>query len=441
MAKKQEKEKYKLLFWLFSLSDLMEALFRKYPADSTISSFCRKLRRYGFRYIRDGKDYRYFCQQHPKETRDLVLEYYDNAINYYDKEELLGCLYSKEHLDLFYFMLDILIENGKLQLEESCTCELISHLLYTTKDRKYKDSYINYLLIHKGQYWIGGYNSDIIKICGYYQFAEAREYLREEIKYLYYNDHNIIWHALKQYHNPEDKKLLERYGLTTKKNSFDLDILEIEKRDEEMKKKGYPEGSTIPIFISEMRNIFKLTDDFDAQLYCQTHADDTREMVIKFYNKAIIPSDQRYYLRCLDGKDNKELFDFLIHELKKHASLGNDFRGIVDASGGYFYYIYDKRLEEEYIRVFIDKKIPYIIRGYISDSLIKIHSPKIASYMLDIVKDENHPFVHIALEYFSKHKDVEEYKEIFEQYKTDQYPMIREFARAGLKRIKKKQKL
>ncbi|MCI8444968.1 MAG: hypothetical protein HFG15_00875, partial [Bacilli bacterium] len=56
MAKKQEKEKYKLLFWLFSLSDLMEALFRKYPADSTISSFCRKLRRYGFRYIRDGKD-------------------------------------------------------------------------------------------------------------------------------------------------------------------------------------------------------------------------------------------------------------------------------------------------------------------------------------------------------------------------------------------------
>ena len=440
MAKKQEKEKYKLLFWLFSLPDLMEALFRKYPADSTISSFCRKLRRYGFRYIRDGKDYQYFCQQHPKETRDLVLEYYDNAINYYDKEELLGCLYSKEHLDLFQFMVDILIENGKLQLEEACTCELISHLLYTTKDRKYKEHYINYLLIHKGQYWIGGYNSDIIKICGYYQFAEAREYLREKIKYLYYNNHNIIWYALKEYHNPEDKKLLERYGLTTKKNSFDLDILEIEKRDEEMKKKGYPEGSTIPIFISEMRNIFKLTDDFDVQLYCQTHADDTREMVIKFYNKAIIPSDQRYYLRCLDSKDNKELFDFLIHELKEHLKMENNYYGMVVSSGSYFANVYSKKFKDEYINLFLDETLPVDVRIYISIPIVNLQISGLELYMSEILKVGNNPFVIQALRYLSKSKDVEEYKEIFEQYKTDGDEEIRRYARAGLKKIQVRKK-
>lgn len=41
-------------------------------------------------------DFQYFCQQYPKETKNIVLEYYGNSINYSDKAKYLPCLYSKK---------------------------------------------------------------------------------------------------------------------------------------------------------------------------------------------------------------------------------------------------------------------------------------------------------------------------------------------------------
>ncbi|MBS7021355.1 MAG: hypothetical protein KH135_05835, partial [Firmicutes bacterium] len=302
MKSKTDAERNERFYKALAIDTIIEEFFIWYSKGSIIPKFRRQLRKIGYRITRDI-DMQYYCQQHPKETRKLILEYYSKTQNLCDKDFFIMCLCSRENSDLFDFFMNEYKKYSSIEREENNICNIIADLLYITRDIKYKEEYLKYYNCiqrdHK-KYWIGSYYIWVIKILGDFQLEEAVPQLIEEIKTRSGKYYDAALEALKKYDNQKRfQKVYDSNQKWSKGNFYDMDLKKLALHDKKIKTGLFPEQSTIPEFELFLQGKFGLTTKLSVQDYCQEHPNETKSIVIEFYRKSKLLFDQQFYLGCL----------------------------------------------------------------------------------------------------------------------------------------------
>jgi len=419
--------------------EVLEAMFRRYPKGSTIPKFRRKLRKIGFR-IYQYIEVENFCQRHPEETRKLILDYYaklkDDEVGLFDKSIYLMCLCTKENVDLFDMVLEEFKKYLPMELELLYTYDILSDLIYITKNIKYKELYTRQITSF-GRYGTYLIRPGIYKLCGDFHCDEVAYHLKFDIEYNTNGKfHHAVCYALNKLNdNGKYDKILEKYDVTDIISADNIDFLNLQEKDEQIWKTGYDKDSTIPQFIEELeKENGSFCKDMDIRKYCQTHPLETKDLVIKFYKNSTLLRDYRFYLHCLKSEKNNELFPFLTEILNSLPQLYN---GVINSINNFFYYTPHKNLEDKYIEIAQDKTINKHIWG-VYEALIKIRSKKAKPIMEEIIKDDTDPRFYEALRYIYLSKDITEYEELFQIQKDNRHNSnIREISRKALKKIEK----
>lgn len=439
MKTKTEEERNECFYRILAFEAIIDEVFIWYSKGSLIPKFRKDLRKIGYRITKDI-DMQYYCQRHASETRKLVLEYYLKTKNLYDKHFFIMCLCNKENSDLFDFFISELKKYFPLKMEECYACDVISELLYITRDIKYKEEYLKYFNCikrnHK-KYWIGRNYTWVIKIMGEFQLEEAVKRLIEVAKTCYDWDYDTALEALKKYDNQKRfQKIYNSYQKWSRESIYRFYSKYLKEQDEKVKMGFYPNKSTIRKFELVLQEKFEIPSKISIQDYCQKNPKETKPIVLDFYKKSTLPSDQRFYLNCLKNAENKDLFPFLIKELKIHAkkTIPYNFGTSINS---FFIHTRDKSLGEKYVKVLTTERFNLPLSG-LFEAVSKLQIKSAEPFMLEILKNEDDPNKEDALDYFIRNKNIQNYENIFKKYLNSPYLCERKLANKGLEKIERK---
>lgn len=431
MSKK--KEKYMFLDVIVRWCYALQEIFERYPKESTIPSFKRKLRKRGykvFKYVNAT----YFCQLHPNKTKDLVLEYYHRTMDVREKSFYLDCLYDLENSDLFYFLREEYEKYNALYIQYQYLEDLIGQCIYQTKDIKWKEEYVTVVdeFILSIEIW------PFLLICGDFNIGEAIPIIKNWVNNDTYFLHDITLEALKKYKN---KNLLL---LKIKEKIYDFYPFEITDQMLEDGKIEFMEEkqeSTIPEFIEKVEIVLEKDkiNVINAITLCQENPIETQKLILDFYQKSKLISDKCYYIKCLTTSKNVDLFPFLLEELRKYRSKKCDFNVICTSLNCAFYYTRNIKYKEEYVQILEDDK--YMNWSYMIIKLCgKLQIQEAVPYLLKVLETGKHPETYRALDTLSHYVNLEQYTEVFKKFTLFKSPDVRNLAKKILKSIDKKTK-
>ncbi len=178
---------------------------------------------------------KYYCQEHPKETRDIVLEFYNKSILLNDKACYVGCLLSPENHDLTPFFAKELVRYANVnKLNKGILCDMYSNFFLYSKNIKYKETYLEILNNDKleSERWGTMY------VCGELKIEEAIPKLIELTK-----EKGMIIFALKslkKYKKIELLPIFKKYiddKNTTVRNIAKAAVASLEKKQQRLNNK------------------------------------------------------------------------------------------------------------------------------------------------------------------------------------------------------------
>ena len=178
---------------------------------------------------------KYYCQEHPKETRDIVLEFYNKSILLNDKACYVGCLLSPENHDLIPFFAKELVRYANVnKLNKGILCDMYSNFFLYSKNIKYKETYLEILNNDKleSERWGTMY------VCGELKIEEAIPKLIELTK-----EKGMIIFALKslkKYKKIELLPIFKKYiddKNTTVRNIAKAAVASLEKKQQRLNNK------------------------------------------------------------------------------------------------------------------------------------------------------------------------------------------------------------
>lgn len=409
-----------------------------YPKGSTIPKFRKNLRKMGYRF-RKHINMESFCQEYPKETRELILDNYKKSNILSDKSFYILCLIHPENLDLFEIFMSEFNKYQYQLIQIDSLCNKLSELLYVTKDIKYRRKYKKYLYGSSEKDWLGKYKLDIMKICGEFQLEEAIPYMVQAIQYETGSIRNAALESLKKYDVQERfREIYELYPYDERNLMKQMEEEYIKTQDEFQSKNVYPKDSCIPEFIENLEKTLCITiDEVDVQKICQENPTKTVSLIKRFYKKSSLQSDKIYLAECFNNHNNTNLFSFLVKELEKYQNIGNDLENIIASIQLFLLYTSDISLKDNYISLLKDKKM-YFNLGCIIEICNKLKIKEVEPDILEIAKDKKNIFCAEALQYLCQCRNTKKYKEIFEMHILSPYDDVRESARMGIALIDKR---
>ena len=126
-------------------AELKEEIKWKPDEGSTLLEFDNRMRKEKIKF-KIWSELEYYCQEHPKETRDIVLEFYNKSILLNDKACYVGCLLSPENHDLIPFFAKELVRYANVnKLNKGILCDMYSNFFLYSKNIKYKETYLEIL--------------------------------------------------------------------------------------------------------------------------------------------------------------------------------------------------------------------------------------------------------------------------------------------------------
>lgn len=126
-------------------AELKEEKKWKPDEGSTLLEFDNRMRKEKIKF-KIWSELKYYCQEHPKETRDIVLEFYNKSILLNDKACYVGCLLSPENHDLIPFFAKELVRYANVnKLNKGILCDMYSNFFLYSKNIKYKETYLEIL--------------------------------------------------------------------------------------------------------------------------------------------------------------------------------------------------------------------------------------------------------------------------------------------------------
>lgn len=409
-----------------------------YPRGSTIPVFHKNLKKLGYRF-RKHVNMQSFCQEHPVETRNLILNNYEKTNVLSDKSFYILCLINKENLNLLDFFIKELDKYYHESMEINGLCNKLSELLYRTKDIKYKRKYIKYLYGSSEKDWLGKYKLDIMKICGDFQIEKAIPYLVKSVQYEVGSIRNTALSTLKKYEFQERfHEIYELYPYDDRNLMKQREKEYIKKEDEVLEQGIYSTSSSIPKFMKTLKDkLLKQVDEANVQKFCKEHPEKTILIVKEAYKESTLYSDKRYFLECLSNKNNVDLFSFFIKELEAYQNKANELENIILTIQLFLIYTSDISLKNKYISLLQDENMYYNL-GCIINVCTKLKIDEVESSILKIAKDKKSIFVAEALQYLCQYKNAKKYQGIFQMYSLSPYDDVRESAKMGLSIIEKK---
>ena len=185
--------------------DLKEEKKWKPDEGSTLLEFDNRMRKEKIKF-KIWDELKYYCQEHPKETRDIVLEFYNKSTLLNDKACYVGCLFSPENHDLIPFFAKELVRYANVnKLNKGILCDMYSNFFLRTKNIKYKDLYLEMLNNDE----LGSERWGIMFVCGELKIEEAISKLIELTK----ERETIIFalKSLKKYKKIELLPIFQKY--------------------------------------------------------------------------------------------------------------------------------------------------------------------------------------------------------------------------------------
>lgn len=427
---KKKKEKYEWLFKLTRCIYKLERRFYRYPKESIIPKFERALKKLGYRPFKH-MELQYFCWQYPKKTQQLVLDFYHKAKLENEKDFCLYCLFVQENKNLIPFFLEEYYRYTESYIEQQYLCELIQNCIYVSKNIRLKEEYLK--IIDDSSV-----DSDIwpfLYIFGELQIEEAIPYLKELVwRNTWVHDEAFI--ALTKYKNQNKlKTFLKKH--TKKVSFFPKEITNglVEERD---KKTCFAApDSNISAFLEELNKIGlrKNRSYLETIDFCQKHPEETKTIILKYYESSTLLSDKRFYMKCLTAKDNDDLYPFLLQELRKWHRIKIDTENHWEHLNNLLFVTRDMKYKEEYLKILNDNR--YMGCNFLIIALCgKLQLKEVIPYLLDILKDEFHPQRDDALESLGYYKNKKEYKDVFKRYENHPNTYTRNLAKKILKKIK-----
>ena len=212
-------------------AELKEEKKWKPDEGSTLLEFDNRMRKEKIKF-KIWSELKYYCQEHPKETRDIVLEFYNKSILLNDKACYVGCLLSPENHDLTPFFAKELVrykESGEL----SVLGDMYSNFFLYSKNIKYKEIYLEILNNDKleSERW------GIVNVCGELKIEEAIPKLIEmlEVEEMKW----IAIYSLKKYKKIELLPIFKKYVEdkdTEIRNMSKAAVASLEKKQQRLKK-------------------------------------------------------------------------------------------------------------------------------------------------------------------------------------------------------------
>ena len=215
-------------------AELKEEKKWKPEEGSTLLEFENRMKKEKVKF-RIWSELEYYCQEHPKETRDIVLEFYNKSILLNDKACYVGCLLSPENHDLIPFFAKELVRYANVnKLNKGILCDMYSNFFLYSKNIKYKETYLEILNNDKleSERWGTMY------VCGELKIEEAIPKLIELTK-----EKGMIIFALKslkKYKKIELLPIFKKYiddKNTTVRNIAKAAVASLEKKQQRLNNK------------------------------------------------------------------------------------------------------------------------------------------------------------------------------------------------------------
>lgn len=422
--------------------EVVEAYTYREPKGSTIPKFRRKLMRFGYHTWKYG-NVENFCQIYPEKARELILTFYhtldeNNRVSLYDKGIYFTCLSDKSNYDLLDMGVTEIIKCKPLMIEAYYMIHVIGELIYLTKESKYKNEYLNYVLRRKKKYrGIVNYGA-FIKLSADYDMQELKSWVLSGLEwknFISHEEHRATIYAANKFGLPVKEDITQ-----IKTDWYEEYFPILLEQDLEKWRNPSSKESTIVDFVKELNEAHGMMKDAMEMIkFCQSNPEKGIEQVKQYYRKSPLDSDRRYYLECLKNSENHELFDFLIGEMKYYEKKIIYLRRLTNAIENFMWYSANKKFEDNYIEYIRDNIYSELSFGSCL-ALQKIRSEKAEDLMLQISQDSSHDLSYMAFEYLAKCKNVEKYQSLFESYKNSSDADFRSVAKLGLRRIKQKKK-
>ena len=171
----------------------------------------------------------------------------------------------------------------------------------------------------------------------------------------------------------------------------------------ELEKDYVYEPQSISIeFRSEIKKLgFEFETSSQAEVICRENPEMTRDIILKYYNKAILLNEKAYLVSCLSSNYNKDLVPFF---LKEYLKKEND-NPFISAIGNFLTINADEKYTEDYISI-LNKPEEEVKeqKFYIIDACEKLKLKEAIEPMLNLLKDRDR-YVYAVIKALKKYRD------------------------------------
>ena len=207
-------------------------------------------------------------------------------------------------------------------------------------------------------------------------------------------------------------------------------LLELEKEH------VYEPGSVSLEFESEIRELgFEFEISTQVERICQANPEITRDIVLKYYDMAVLSNEKAYLVNCLDSTYNKDLVPFFLKEFVKKENTKYD--PVIVSIGNFLMLNADKKYTKEYIDILNMPKedLPYG-KGYIIWVFEKLKLQEAIEPMLSLLKEEEN-YTYIILNALRKYKEPS-LLPVFNEYLDYKETDVRNVCKKAIAAIEKK---
>ena len=204
-------------------------------------------------------------------------------------------------------------------------------------------------------------------------------------------------------------------------------MLELEKEEND------EPGSIYREFKNEIRDLgFEFETSSQAEVICRENPKVTRDIVLKYYDKAILKNEKSYLVCCLLSTYNKDLVPFFLKEYLK-KEYGNS---MTVSIGNFLEINADKKYKEDYISILnIPEEEVKDHKYYIIAVCGKLKLKEAIGPMLNLLKESN-KYTNTILKALRKYKDPQ-FLPVFQKHINDKNSDVRRTCKKGIESIEK----
>ena len=202
----------------------------------------------------------------------------------------------------------------------------------------------------------------------------------------------------------------------------------------ELEKDYVYEPQSISIeFRSEIKKLgFEFETSSQAEVICRENPKVTRDIVLKYYDKAILKNEKSYLVCCLLSTYNKDLVPFFLKEYLK-KEYGNS---MTVSIGNFLEISADKKYKEDYINILnIPEEEVKDHKYYIIAVCGKLKLKEAIEPMLNLLKESN-KYTNTILKALRKYKDPQ-FLPVYQKHINDKNSDVRRTCKKGIESIEK----